>query len=295
MSYPRRVLPNKTYLVTRKCAQRTFLLRPSETTNGVLRYLLAVAATRYDIRLHAFCVMSNHLHIVLTDLYGNLPRFNQFLNALVARAVNASLGRWEDFWAPNSYSAVTLVSGSDVVDKVAYTLANPVAVGLVRTGRIWPGVWSAPDRIGAEPEEVKRPDHFFSKKHNSLPGNALLELSPPPGFTAEEFRALVNAALEERERVAARVFNGKFRGVAHVLKQSPFARPASLEPRRGLNPRVAAKDKWKRIEALAGHVEFVRSYRAALERWRAKEPGVVFPAGTYLMRVFYGAPCAEPA
>lgn len=31
---------------------------------------------------------------------------DQFLDALVARAINASLGRWEAFWAPNSYSAV---------------------------------------------------------------------------------------------------------------------------------------------------------------------------------------------
>jgi hypothetical protein len=68
-----------------------------------------------------------------------------------------------------------------------------------------------------------------------------------------------------------------------------------LEPRRALNPRVAARDKWKRIEALAGHVEFVRSYRAALERWRARDPDVVFPAGTYLMRVFCGVRCAAPA
>jgi hypothetical protein len=188
----------------------------------------------------------------------------------------------------------TLVSTSDIVDKVAYTLANPVAAGLVRTGRIWPGAWSDPDRIGAEPEEVKRPDHFFSKKHNSLPETALLELSPPPGFTAEEFRGLVNAALEERERAAVHKFKGKFRGVDHVLKQDPLARPASLEPRRGLSPRVAAKDKWKRIEELARHVEFVRSYRAALARWRAREPDVVFPAGTYLKRVFCGVPGAAP-
>lgn len=265
-------------------------MRPSETTNGVYRFLLAVAAKRCGIRLHAFCVMSNHVHIVLTDPRDNLPRFNQLLNALVARAVNASLGRWEDFWAPNSYSAVTLVSASDVVAKAAYTLANPVAEGLVRTGRMWPGVWSDPDRVGAGPEEVKRPRHFFSKR-SSLGETAELELTPPPGFTAEEFRERVTAAVAELEREAARRLKGKFAGVAHVLKQNPRSRPASIEPRRNLNPRVAAKDKWKRIEALARAVGFVRAYRAALAKWRAKEPGVVFPAGTYLMRVLHGVPC----
>ena len=47
---------------------------------------------------------------MLTDPDARLPAFHQFLDALVARAINAALGRWEAFWAPNSYSAVTLVS-----------------------------------------------------------------------------------------------------------------------------------------------------------------------------------------
>jgi REP element-mobilizing transposase RayT len=290
MSDPRQVLPGETYLVTRSCAQRAFLLRPSETTNAVYRFMLAVAATRFGIQLHAFCVMSNHAHILLTDPLGNLPRFNQLLNALVARAVNASLGRWENLWDPDSYSAVRLVSSSDVISKAAYVLANPVAAGLVRTGRIWPGVWSDPDRIGAGPEVVKRPEHFFSER-SSLGDVAKLELVPPPGFTAQEFRDRVTAEAEEIERDAARRLNGKFAGVARVLKQNPFARPRSLEPRRALNPRVAARDKWKRIEALARVTGFVRDYRAAFAAWRAKEPGVVFPAGTYLMRVLHGVPC----
>jgi REP element-mobilizing transposase RayT len=291
MSLPRRVLPQKTYLITRKCAQRTFLLRPSDEANAVFRYVLAVAAERYRIQLHAVCVMSNHTHIVLTDPCANLPRFNQLLNALVARALNASLGRWEDFWNRKSYSAVTLVSPSDIVKEAAYTLANPVAAGLVRTGRMWPGVWSEPDRIGAGSEEVKRPGRFFSATRSSLPETAKLEFTPPPGFTAEGFRALLSSALQEKEREAAEKYKGKFKGVAHVLKQNPLSRPTSPDPRRGLSPRVAAKDKRKRIEALAELVDFARFYRDALARWRAMERDVVFPAGTYLMRVLHGVRC----
>jgi hypothetical protein len=84
-----------------------------------------------------------------------------------------------------------------------------------------------------------------------------------------------------------------FKGVAWVLKQSPFSRPASVEPRRRLNPRVAAKDKHQRIEALALLKEFVRAYRRALAERRAGNAEAVFPAGTYLLRVAHGVRCAE--
>jgi hypothetical protein len=65
--------------------------------------------------------------LVLTDVRGQLPLFGLFLGSLVARAMNASYGRWEAFWAPSSYSAVALVTKDDVIEKAAYTLANPIA------------------------------------------------------------------------------------------------------------------------------------------------------------------------
>jgi putative transposase len=62
--------------------------------------------------------------------------------------------------------------------------------------------------------------------------------------------------------------------------------------RRGLNPRVAARDKWKRIEALTRLAGFLAEYRKAWRASRERRTGVLFPAGTYLMRVVHGFPCA---
>jgi REP element-mobilizing transposase RayT len=288
-------LPNKTYLVTRRCAQRQFLLRPSRDTNDIFLYILAVAAERFGILVHAFCVLSNHFHLVLTDPNAQLPRFEQYLDSLVARAVNASLGRWETFWAPSSYSAVVLATPADIVAKSAYVLANPVAAGLVRQGKDWPGLWSAPDQIGAAPIVVQRPKNFFRAK-GYMPERAALVLTVPPGFDDQaQFRRRVAQELAALENEAARALAAEgraFLGAAKVLAQKPTARPAPGEPRRTLNPRVAARDKWKRIEALSRLVEFLRRYR---EAWRARRAGVtnvLFPAGTYLLRVAHGVPCA---
>src|SRR5512138_3817330 len=231
MSAPRQVVPGASYLVTRRCAQRQFLLRPSRVTNQTFVYVLALAAERYGVALHAFCVLSNHVHIVLTDPHANLPAFQQFLGGLVARALNASLGRWEAFWAPDTYSAVRLVSPRDVVDKAAYVLANPVAAGLVASGSAWPGLWSAPARVGGEAFVVRRPKHFFDPK-GGLPDEVTLSLATPPGFASPGlFRDELQRAVELRENDARsrRRARGGFLGIARVLAQKPTARPAPGE------------------------------------------------------------------
>jgi putative transposase len=297
MTAPRQVLPGTTYLVTRRCLQRCFLLRPSRLTNETVGYLLAVASRRYGIQVHVFCVLSNHLHLVVTDPEARLPAFHQYLDSLVARAINAALGREETFWAPSSYSAVALVTPSDIVEKSAYVLANPVAAGLVRRARKWPGLWSNPSTIASEPLRFKRPLHFFRKK-GSMPEQAELELVAPPVFSGptayvDQVRQALEVA-EARARARAAASGKGFVGETRVLKVQTSARPTSHEERRGLRPRVACRDKWKRIEVLKRLAAFVADYRLALRAWRAGQVGVMFPAGTYMVRVTHGVACAAP-
>jgi hypothetical protein len=137
-----------------------------------------------------------------------------------------------------------------------------------------------------------RPKGFFREK-GDMPASAELELTPPPGFSTEEFQRLVTAALREAEAAALREFGPRgFLGRRGILAQSPSARPAPGEPRRGLSPRIAARDKSKRIEALSYLVEFLRAYRAAWRERRAGVLDVVFPAGTYQLRLEHGVRCA---
>jgi REP element-mobilizing transposase RayT len=284
-------------MVTRRCLERRFFLRPSRTTNEIFLYVLAAAAKRTGVLVHAFCVLSNHVHLVVTDPKARLPAFMQYLDSLVARAMNESLGRFEDFWSGNGYSAVEPLAPGDVVARVAYVLANPVAAGLVRTGAEWPGLWSAPERIGAEKIVARRPDAFFDPK-GGMPAEVELELTVPPGFTVDEFRSELCDALRDLEATRRRELaeqGRKILGPARVLAQSPFAKPTSCERRFGLNPRIAARDKWRRIEGLQRLKTFVQEYRRAWAARRAGVANVVFPAGTYLLRVLHGVQCAGAA
>lgn len=292
---PRRIIQGTTYLITRRCADRMFLLRPSKATNELLLFLLAVLAARYGLLIHAFCVMSNHVHYVVTDLNGSLPEFMRDLGSAVARALNAAHGDWENFWAPGSYSAVELTTRKAILEKAAYTLANPVSAGLVRRGREWPGLWSSPALVGRT-VVVKRPEGFF-RKDGPLPASASLTLVSPPGFDSDEqFREELEAALTVLEDRAARTLaeEGRaFVGSRSVLAQKIHARPRAIEPRRGLKPRVAALDKWKRIEAIGRLKAFLAAYRDARLAFARGARDVLFPEGTYWMRVACGVRCAS--
>ena len=49
-------------MVTRRCTQRQYLLRPDPDTNNAFLYCIIVSAQKYDVNLLDFVQMSNHLH-----------------------------------------------------------------------------------------------------------------------------------------------------------------------------------------------------------------------------------------
>jgi len=51
MSMPRRIVPGRVYMVTRRCTQRQFLLRPNRETTNAFIYCRALAAGRTDMRV----------------------------------------------------------------------------------------------------------------------------------------------------------------------------------------------------------------------------------------------------
>ena len=134
MSAPRRLLPGAIYSVTRRCSERRFFLRPSLLVNNILLYCLARAAEQFDVRVHAFCFMSSHMHLVVSDPSAVLPKFMHALDLAIAKAMNTELERRESFWRAGSYDLVALEDDEAVLSAIVYTLMNPVAAGLVRAG-----------------------------------------------------------------------------------------------------------------------------------------------------------------
>jgi putative transposase len=293
MTLPRQLLPNCTYLVTRRVTQRQFLLKPTQFTTQIFTYCLAVAAERSGIQLHAVCVMSNHWHAVLTDPHANLPEFLAYAHKYVAKALNALFGRSENLWASQPPSVVKLETAEDVLDKALYVICNPVASELVARAKHWPGLLKY---LPGHSQVVQRPDVFF-RRQGPMPGSARLELTVPPQFghlSASAFAELVQSRIAAREaEVALEMSSGgrSFLGRRGVIAQRSTSCPRSKEGRGGLNPRLACRSKWHRIEALQRQKSFQVEYRQAYVEWRGGNRDAVFPNGTYALRVRAGVAC----
>ncbi|MFO0741160.1 MAG: hypothetical protein U0270_34995 [Labilithrix sp.] len=287
-------------MITRRCSQRQFLLRPDKKTTAVFVYCLAEAARRHDIHLIAWCAMSNHYHAVVHDPGGRLPAFLELLHGLLARCLNVRWSRWENLWSSEPTCITLLPTADAVFDKVSYVLANPVVDHLIDRLVDWPGS-SSIHHLDGRRTRHERPAMFFDPK-GAMPGSVELAASPPPpscrapGESAAAWADRVRDAVARAERVARdqRLREGRrVLGRKAVLAVSAFDMPATSEPRRTLRPAVACRDRAVRIDALRQLVAFRIAYREARLRFASGDHRVVFPAGTYQLR-FSAAVRCEP-
>jgi len=85
----------------------------------------------------------------------------------------------------------------------------------------------------------------------------------------EEWAEKTSAAVSVEEKKAAELrtkTNSRIVGRKAILRQSPFSCPKTSTERRGLRPRVASRNKWRRIELLKANKSFPRSHRTCFRR-----------------------------
>ena len=286
MSRPRQIIPGSVYMLSRRCTQRQYLLRPEAEVNNAYLYCLGVAAQRHDIQLLLAVAEANHHHVIFRDPLGVAPQFIEYLHRLLAKCLNAFRGRWENFWSSEEPCYTRLLDLDTIIAKLVYVAANPVKDGLVERVHHWPGVVTfaalrTGKRLGA-----KRPRFFFDR-NGTMPEAVTLTFAIPKevGAAARIIDAVDHGVAEvERDAKAQRAATGqRVLGRAQVLGQSWRSAPSSVAPRRNLRPRFAGLTD-VRIAALQAYRAFQAAYRAARAKWRAGPKGrVTFPVGTYAL------------
>ncbi len=293
------VVPGRTYLITRGTKDREFLLRPENTTNSILSFCLFSSAEKFKIKIHAFVFMSNHYHILATDHKGNLPDFMHMLNLNSAKCLNVNHGRRGSIWDPQAKYSRVLVEGVDTVwDKLVYLIANPLRARLVYKPELWPGLISLPEDIGGKTYKFKRPEVFFSE-NSDAPEMVEGKLSLPPELnhlSEKEFQNTLQAKVnqEVHEIHSEMRWNGqKVLGVKKVLAAKITDRPKGPRPPREINPKIACKDKKRRMELIEEEKEFQKEYEVARIKFQNGDRNVLFPAGTYLLKVKFNVRCSK--
>jgi hypothetical protein len=238
--------------------------------------------------------MSNHHHTVIFDRWGRYPEFIEHFHKVFARSQNALRGRWENLWAAEQTSVVQLATRDAVIEKVVYSATNPVKDGLVEQVFQWPGVNTFAALVFGHTLRATRPRHFF-RADGPMPDVVETTLTVPDWLgPASDFVSEVEQRVHEFERDKAelRRQNGtRVLGRRAVLQQDWWATPTTVERRRGLRPRVAARNIWARVEALLRNRTFLRAYAAAREAW-SRGDDAVFPPGTYWLKRFAYVPVA---
>jgi putative transposase len=136
---PRYIFPDYAiFHVTARGAGKISIYREDDDRYCFLA-LFADTVQLFDWAVHAFCLMTNHYHLVVEALRENLSSGMQRVNGVYAQAFNGKYTRWghlfgERFWCRP-------VDEDDLAATCRYVLANPVRAGLCDRVSEWP--WSA--------------------------------------------------------------------------------------------------------------------------------------------------------
>jgi REP element-mobilizing transposase RayT len=297
----RRQEPGQYYLITTRCHQARFFLRPDSQLNAAVLEWLARGQKRFpNIRIHAVCVMSNHLHLVLRDEASELAPWASYVLGNLARAVNRIRGRSGSFFE-RRYSAEPILDIEALHDRLVYVVTNPVKASLCERASQWAGVLLyAPDQQRKE-IPVSWVDRDAYRQAKPRGGDAPLDrkafgvagtlvVDPIPAFDGPG-AATVAASIEARERELA-VEQRKARRLtlspARVLAQHWHDAPK--RPERSARPLCHATDPAIRATFKKSFQEFMTVFWEASQRLRDGVSRVEFPAWSFPP----GSPLVQP-
>ncbi len=135
---PRLHIPGALYhVILRGNAQGDIFFGPED--RDAFYHLLAEGVRRFGYRVHAFCLMTNHVHLALQAGDESLSRGMQNLGFRYTRHVNAARKRVGRLFE-GRYKAFLVDQESYGLDLVRYLHLNPVRSGMVRDAADYP--WS---------------------------------------------------------------------------------------------------------------------------------------------------------
>ncbi|TXD34414.1 hypothetical protein FRC98_18550 [Lujinxingia vulgaris] len=278
--------------MSRRTHDREFLLRPDASMNAILRYEIARSAARHGLRIHGFVGMSNHVHVLATDVHATRSGFMRDAMAGVARARNRDLDRSGYFWDARGYHDMVVLDQQALVRQLIYIWLNPVRTGECDHPEEWPGMMILP-RDWGKPMRVMKPEGYGRRSEKFVEFTP----TPPPGYenmSLEEVQEHFETLLEEGLQEALAERESEKAGEVKVLGLPTSTRPSIPCPRVQKAPRFVASAAEVLEAAERQYKTFVCVYERVRLRWKSKKTGVVFPCGTLWLKQHARVSC-QPA
>jgi putative transposase len=140
MSRPLRIeWPHALYHITARGDRREPIVEDDEDRDGWVA-VLAQTCDRFAWRVHAWCLMGNHYHLLLETPGANLSHGMRQLNGVWSQRFNRRHGRVGHVFQ-GRFKAVFVERQSYLLELARYIVLNPVRAGLVALPEQWP--WSS--------------------------------------------------------------------------------------------------------------------------------------------------------
>src|SRR5712691_4084925 len=138
---PRCVLPpaGAYHLTVRGVAQMPIVVDDADRRRWL--QLLARSASRFRWKVHVYCLLTNHFHLVVGATLEDVSRGMHRLNGLYAQRFNERHDRVGHLYQERFHAKV-IRDEEHLENSCSYVLANPVRAGLCTSPEEWP--WSGP-------------------------------------------------------------------------------------------------------------------------------------------------------
>ena len=140
---PRFHLPDGTYHVTSR-GTGGILVFLDDLDRAAFAHLLRQATEVFGLRLHAWCLLGTHFHVITECRREQLSLAMHRLNGAYAQRFNKRYGRRGHLFEER-FSAWLIETEEHLHAAIQYVLENPVAAGLCRERREWVWSWSRLD------------------------------------------------------------------------------------------------------------------------------------------------------
>ena len=123
-------LEGHAYFVTTNVYHAEKILSDPRVADIVLSAIFFLRG-KEDLRLYAFVIMSDHLHLIILPQGGKtVSQIMHSLKSYTAKKINRLLGRSGKVWQDGFYERV-IRNEADLTEKARYVEGNPVRKGLV--------------------------------------------------------------------------------------------------------------------------------------------------------------------
>jgi putative transposase len=136
---PRTQIAGAVYHVTTRSAGSITAYRDAADYSRFLR-ILAYVTGELRWRVHLYCLMPTHWHLVVTTVEANIAACVHVLNGLYARTFNERHGRTGHLFGAR-YRSPMILTEPHAIRVCSYVPLNPVEAGLVDAPEDWP--WSS--------------------------------------------------------------------------------------------------------------------------------------------------------